>query len=243
MNPRFLAVSTALILFVAPLQQPVQGAAILGNLATEITQIANKVQLLMQYIRQGQELATKLRMYEDMIKHTKELSFQVFAPIMDDIAQLHSVVQTGRALAYSMANIDSEFRNTFKGYESWNPRQWYRDYRVWSDRSLDTTLGTLKAAGLQASKLSSEQAVLSQLRAMAQSSDGRLKAIQVSNQIAHEQVAQLMKLRELLLADLQSKQAYQAMMIQQESQKEASAERFFKFTSKSGDGVTFVPGK
>lgn len=239
MNRRFLAVLTALILLFTPVQPAAQGAPF----ATEITQIANKLQLLMKYIRQGEELATKLRMYQDMVKHTVQLPTQVFAPIVNDIAQLHAIVQTGRAIAYSMANIDAEFRSTFKGYSAWNPRQWYRDYKVWSDRSLDTTLGTLKAAGLQASKLSNEQAVLNQLRTMAQSSDGRLKAIQVGNQIAHEQVTQLMKLRELLLADLQSKQAYQAMMIQQESQKEASAEQYFKFTSKSGDGVTFVPGR
>ena len=77
-------------------------------------------------------------MLQDMLKHTKQLPYQVFAPLMSDIAQLHSVVQTGRALAYSMANIDSQFRNTFKGYSGWTPKQWYLDYRNWSDRSLDT---------------------------------------------------------------------------------------------------------
>jgi P-type conjugative transfer protein TrbJ len=78
---------------------------------------------------------------------------------------------------------------------------------------------------------------------MAESSDGRLLALQVSNQIAHEQVDQLVKLRQLMLADLQSKQAYQAMMIQQDAGKQAAAEQFFTFTGKTGDGVSFIPGK
>ena len=78
---------------------------------------------------------------------------------------------------------------------------------------------------------------------MAETADGRLLALQVSNQIAHEQVDQLMKLRQLMLADLQSKQAYQALMIQQDATKQAAAERFFTFTGKTGDGVTFIPGK
>ena len=221
----------------------IQAAAILGGFATEITQIANKLQLLMSYIRQGEELTTKIKQYEDMLKHTKELPAQIFAPILADLAQLHSIVQTGRAIAYSLGNLDAEFRGTFKGYASWTPRQWFRDYKSWSDRSLDTTLGTLKAAGLQANKLNSEQAVLGELRTMATTSDGRLKALQVGNQIAHEQVEQLMKLRQLVLADLQSKQAFQAMMIQQEASKQAASEQFFRFGTKPGDGVTFVPGR
>jgi P-type conjugative transfer protein TrbJ len=162
---------------------------------------------------------------------------------MPAIAQLHRMVETGQALAYSMANIDGEFRSTFPGYAGFSPNQWYRNYQTWSNRSLDTTLGTLKAAGLQASQMTSEGAVLDQLRVMAESADGRLLALQVSNQIAHEQVDQLMKLRQLMLADLQSKQAYQALMIQQDATKQAAAERFFTFTGKTGDGVTFIPGK
>jgi len=240
-NRIFLAILMALIVDISAVQQPAEAAP--GVFATEITQLANKLQLLLSYIRQGEQLANEFQMLEDMIKNTKTLPSQRFMAVMSDIAQLHSIVQTGQALAYSMANIDGQFRNTFKGYSSWTPNRWYLDYRIWSDRSLDTTLGTLKAAGLQASQMSSEGAVLDQLRGMAQSSDGRLLAIQVSNQIAHEQVDQLLKLRQLMLADLQSKQAYQAMMIQQDSEKQAAAEQFFKFTGKTGDGVTFVPGK
>jgi type IV secretion system protein TrbJ len=241
MNKTFFAILMALIISASPCQQPAQAAP--GVFATEITQLANKLQLLLSYIRQGEQLANELQMLQDMIRNSKTLPSQRFTAIMSDIAQLHSIVQTGQALAYSMANIDGQFRSTFPGYASFSPNQWYRNYQTWSNRSLDTTLGTLKAAGLQASQMTSEGAVLDQLRGMAESSDGRLLAIEVSNQIAHEQVDQLMKLRQLMLADLQSKQAYQAMMIQQDATRQAAAEQFFTFTGKTGDGVTFVPGK
>src|SRR6266852_3251821 len=241
MNKTVLTILMALTLGISPVQQPAEAAP--GLFATEITQLANKLQLLLSYIRQGEQLANELQMLQDMIKNSKILPFQRFSSVMSDIAQLHTIVQTGQALAYSMANIDAQFRNTFKGYSSWTPNRWYLDYRTWSDRSLDTTLGTLKAAGLQASQMTSEGAVLDQLRGMAESSDGRLLALQVSNQIAHEQVDQLMKLRQLMLADLQSKQAYQAMMIQQEAARQASGEQFFKFNGKAGDGVGFIPGR
>jgi P-type conjugative transfer protein TrbJ len=89
----------------------------------------------------------------------------------------------------------------------------------------------------------SEEAVLQQLRAMAQSSDGRMKALQVGNQILEQQVQQLMKLRQLMLADLQSKQAFQAAQIQREAATEAGTERFFSFGGRTGDGRGFQAGR
>ena len=217
-------------------------AGVVGGFATEWTQLANNLQLVNKYIRQGEELRQKILMVADMARNTANLPAQIFGPIMADIGRLAGVVQNGRALAYSMANLDAEFRNRFRGY-GYNARTWFRDYRDWSQTSLDTTLGTLRAAGLQGDQLASEQAVLDGLRRMAESSDGRMKALQVSNQIMEQQVQQLMKLRQLILADLQSKQAYQAAQIQKQASEEAGTERYFQFNGRAGDGRGFQAGR
>jgi P-type conjugative transfer protein TrbJ len=217
-------------------------AGVIGGFATEWTQLANNLQLINNYIRQGEELRQKILMVADMARNTANLPAQIFGPIMADISRLAGVVQNGRALAYSMANLDAEFRNRFRGY-GYNARAWFRDYRDWSQTSLDTTLGTLRAAGLQGEQLASEQAVLDGLRRMAQSSEGRMKALQVSNQIMEQQVQQLMKLRQLILADLQSKQAYQAAQIQKQASEEAGTERYFQFNGRTGDGRGFQAGR
>jgi type IV secretion system protein TrbJ len=215
---------------------------VVGGIATEWTQLANNLQLVNKYIRQGEELRQKILMVADMARNTANLPAQIFGPIMADIGRLAGVVQNGRALAYSMANLDAEFRNRFRGY-GYSARTWFRDYRDWSQTSLDTTLGTLRAAGLQGDQLASEQAVLDGLRRMAESSDGRMKALQVSNQIMEQQVQQLMKLRQLILADLQSKQAYQAAQIQKQASEEAGTERYFQFNGRAGDGRGFQAGR
>ena len=207
--------------------RPPAKAGVIGGFATEWTQLANNLQLVNSYIRQGEQLRQQILMVLDMAKHTAQVPFQTFGPIMTDIADLHSIVQNGRALAYSMANLDSEFRTRFRGW-GYNANAWYTQYRDWSQTSLDTTLGALKAAGLQGQQLTSEQAVLEQLREMAEGSDGRLKALQVANQISEQQVQQLMKLRQLILADLQSKQAFQAAQIQKQAGAEAAEERLFQ---------------
>jgi P-type conjugative transfer protein TrbJ len=217
-------------------------AGVLAGIATEWTQVANNLQLVTSYIRQGEELRQKILMVLDMAKNTAELPLQVFGPIMAEISSLAGIVQSGRSLAYSMANLDAEFRSRFRGW-GYNARTWFSDYRDWSQTSLDTTLGTLRAAGLQSRQMQSEEAVLQQLRGMANSSDGRLKAVQVANQIAEQQVQQLMKLRQLILADLQSKQAFQAVQIQRQAATEAATEQFFRFHQRRGDGRGFQAGQ
>ncbi len=91
---------------------------------------------------------------------------------------------------------------------------------------------------MQGQQLQNEQAVLTSLRTMAQTSDGAVEALQVLGEISEQEVQQLMKLRELMLADLQSKQAFQAAVIQQQANGEAAAQQFFQFGGATGDGVT-----
>ena len=229
----------ALILIALSVQTPQPVEA--GAFATEFTQVLNHGQLVMEYIRQGEELATKVKMYADMVRNVKNLPSQVFGSISADINALASIVRGGRALAYSLGNLDQVFRQTYSGY-GYNPRAYYTNYRNWSQTALDTTLGALRAAGLQSQQMQSEQSVLDALRGMAQSSDGRMQALQVLGQISEHQVQQLMKLREIMLADLSSKQAFQATVIQQQAAQEAATERFFNWTPGTPDGLTFQPG-
>ena len=228
-----------LVLLAFAVQSPRPAEA--GAFATEFTQLLNHGQLVMEYIRQGEQLANEIKMYEDMLRNVKNVPTQVFGPISADINALATIVQGGRALAYSLANLDALFRGTYSGY-GYNARAYYTNYKNWSQTSLDTTLGALRAAGLQGQQLQSEQAVLNSLRGMAQSSDGRMQALQVLGQISEQQVQQLMKLRELMLADLSSKQAFQASVIQQQAAEEAATERFFTFRPDTPDGTTYKAG-
>ena len=121
-------------------------------------------------------------------------------------------------------------------------RTHYTDYRDWSQTSLDTTRSTMRAAGLQSQQLQDEQTILAALRTMSLTADGRMQAIQVANQIAEQQVEQLMKLRALMLVDLQSKQAFQAQQIQKDAAAQAAAEAFFRYSRQSSSGNTFQAG-
>ena len=201
-------------------------AGVVGGVATEWTQLLNHVQLIMTYIRQGIQLQTQIQQFAEQLKQGRVLRQQIFGSVQQDLAQLAQIVQGGQALAYSMGNLDAQFRNTFPGYGS-RTSGYFNDYKKWSQTSLDTTLSTLRAVGLQGQQLKNAQAVLAQLRTMSTGEGGQMEAVEVGNQIAEQQVEQLMALRQLMLADLQSKQAYQAEQIQKEQADKAALDQVF----------------
>jgi P-type conjugative transfer protein TrbJ len=212
-----------------------------GPFATEITQLLNHVQLLSQYLEQVQMVESDLQRYSLMLKNSQALANQIFGPVTQDLQQLSQVVQGGNALAYSMGNLDAQFRNTFPGYATaWSPTAFYTNYQKWSETSLDTTFSTLRAMGLQGQQLQNEQSVLSALRRMAQTPAGQMDSIQMGTEISEQQVEQLMKLRQLMILDLQSKQAYQAEQIQKQQADAAAEQQFFNYTPVQGDGTTFA---
>src|SRR5262249_3266441 len=96
--------------------------------------------------------------------------------------------------------------------------------------------------GLQSHQLQNEQTILRALRDMSETAEGRMEALQVGNQIAEQTVEQLMKLRQLMLADLQSKQVYQAQEVQKDAAKEAAVEQFFKYLRLGSAGNTYQAG-
>jgi P-type conjugative transfer protein TrbJ len=65
-----------IVVFVQP-PQPAEA----GAFATEVTQILNHGQLIMQYLRQGEQLANEIKMLEDMLRNVKPLPGQTFGPI------------------------------------------------------------------------------------------------------------------------------------------------------------------
>ena len=240
-NGRQRAVVIVLAIVFLQLQlQPLQ-AGVVAGIATEWTQIMNNIQLINSHIELVRQLEQQVQMTADMVRNTAALPAQIFGQIDRDIGQLAGVVQEGRALAYSMGNLDGEFRIRFPGYQRIN-ETWFKEYKKWTDTGLDTMLGTLKAAGLQGEQLQSEQGILGSLRRMASSTNGRLAALQVVGDIAEQQTQQLMKLRQIMLADLQSKQAYQAVQMQKDAATQVGVEQFFKYDGRTPDGQTFQGG-
>jgi P-type conjugative transfer protein TrbJ len=208
-----------------------------GIFATEYTQILNYLQLIGSLEKQVLMVENQLTQIADMAKHGITVTNQLFGTVASDITNLNQIVKTGQSLSYTMSNLDSSFRLRFPGYSS--STNYGQSYQTWSQTSLDSTLGALNAAGLQNSQFNNDEALLQTLQGQSESAVGRMQAIEVGNQIAENQSEQLMKLRQLMMADMQSKASYQGALVQAEATKQANSDLFFGQTQVTSDGVSF----
>ncbi|PLY12912.1 MAG: P-type conjugative transfer protein TrbJ [Sedimenticola sp.] len=254
----------ASVLLIGALIQPAAyaGGGGLSGGALEITQIANNAELVGIY---GEEvtqvakmvdqinnqismIANQLSMYQNMLDNTGTLTNQVWGNVFPELQQLAAVVQQGQAIAYSMSNLDAQFSSRFQGYNnyvasSYGPSSYRADYKVWYTTQRDGIHGALKSANLQASKFSSEEATLNQLENMSQTATGRMRALQVGNQISMQQVRQNQKLRELVMSQIQLQGNYLAGEASKDAARQARTEKFYGGPTGTivGDGAQFGP--
>jgi P-type conjugative transfer protein TrbJ len=242
MQSKWLAKSVTAVVLVAVMAaetvNPVPAyAGVPGVFATEYTQILNYLQLIGSLEKQVLMVENQLTQIANEVKHGLTIPNQLFGTVAADIANLNQIVRTGQSLSYTMSNLDGNFRLRFPGYAS--TTNYGQSYQSWSQTSLDSIRGALNAAGLQNSQFNSEQALLQTLQGQSMTAVGRMQAIEVGNQIAENQAEQLMKLRQLMMADMQSKASYQGALVQAEATKQANSDLFFGQTQLTSDGVSF----
>ncbi len=224
------------------------GVVVCANCASEPTAASINVMHQLEFAKQVLQYAIQVQQLADAVKNSIHGGPAALSNISGDLAQLATVVQGGQALAYSLGNQDVVFRTTFPGYQPvMAPAPiagtYQSRYSQWAQTSLGTTQGLLRGAGLQGKLLATEQGVLSVLRTLGSSNLlNRNDAINLTNQIAAEQVAQMQKLRELQLEDMTSKAAYQGYVIQRQAASEAATQHFFNYTPEVSDGTTFQSG-
>src|SRR5215470_14421469 len=248
MRKFLIAVMTGSFLVYPGSAQVPGGVFICANCATEPTQSSIKLMHDLEYAKQLLQYAIQVQQLADALKNTAHGGPASLTAIAVDLGMLAAVVQGGRALAYSLGNDDVLFRQTYPGYQPLAsvgplppPGSYANRYALWAQTSLDTTQGILRGAGFQGKLLASEQAVLGILRGLTAANIlNRNDAINLTGQLAAEQVAQLQKLRELALEDMTSKAAYQGYQVQKDADMVATEQQFFGPTAiNPGDSRVF----
>jgi P-type conjugative transfer protein TrbJ len=213
-----------------------------GVFATEVTQILNHIQLVLNYTMMANQLATQIKMMADAVKNTTRNPHQVFWNIQADLGALAGVVQGGRSLAYSLQNFDSAWHSTYPGYVNYQPMNYYSRYSGWLQTTLDTVNGAMRAANMQGNLLNGEISIIKNLEGQSASADGRLLALNVATQMADQQAQQMQKLREIMMADLQAKSAYYGTMIQIQADQAGATKYAFGYQQQPTDTKGYLPG-
>lgn len=232
---------------IAPTTQAGSVAGFGGS--TELTQLANNIELAQAYLQQVQSYATQLQQfqtqiqqYQNMVTNTLNIPNQVWGAVQNDLMGVANVVRQGQALAYSAQNIGTQFQNTFKGFTYPQGFNFKTEYRNWSKATLDGIKGAFEASKMQADQFATEEGILVGLRSQSQSAQGQMQALQVGAQIAEQQVQQLQKLRQLMMVQMQAQNSYLAAQEQKDAASRMALDDFFKFTDPRQGSTNFRGG-
>ncbi len=203
--------------------------------ATEITQIANNVELVASVAKQAQQVSNQLlqiqnqiQAYKNMVTNTLNIPNQIWAQADGLLNQLVGIVNQGQALAFSATNINDLFKQKYPGYTP--PQDFGAAYQNITDTTLDSVRGALNAANLQSKDFTSEESALNAIAAQSQSAQGRMQAIQAGNSIAMAQVQQMRKMRALQMAQMQAQSAYISGQAQQKADDSMITQQTLNFT-------------
>jgi len=205
--------------------------------ATEITQLLNHAQLAMTYIKEAQTALNAIQMAQMMVREGVNLAQHPSTNISYDLGMLSSILMQSQGLAGDMAQMDAAFRQTYGIYGGPDAAMNYAlQYNNWANTTLNTIRGSVNAAGYQGTMLQNEQMWMAQIQRMNQTTMGRDQSLQLGNTIATEEVAQLQKLRQLMIADMGSKGALAAQQVNTQQAQQAAQQNGFAHANWAADG-------
>lgn len=180
-----------------------------ASVTNEMTQIANQIQLI-----------------QNAVKNTNNISDYQWQDLSSLVQRLDDVTRQGQALSYASANIDSDFRKKYPNYNqqgSGGAIPYFPvAYQNWSTTLLDTLRTTLSSAGMNMRDFNTEQDTLNTLTEQGKTARGRMQVLQVSTEIAAQNVNQLQSLKRLVAAQTSAQNNYMAYKVSKDNYQEKS---------------------
>jgi P-type conjugative transfer protein TrbJ len=185
------------------------------------------LQTIESVIHEVEMIANQVRQIENMIQNTKTYGSGVWdTAALPRLLRLGQVIEQEQALAYTMANVDGLFRQRYPGYRP--VTDWSREYDTWTRTTLDTLRGALNSASLHGEDFATEQSRIQALQALSDSAEGRMQALQLGNMMAAEQLQQLVKLRQLMMAQINAQTVYMANQTNRDAQRAATQSQWIR---------------
>ena len=135
------------------------------------------------------------------------------------INQLVAALESTHGLAYSAANLDTQFKQAYPGYVA--PPQLNAQYQANVTTAQNTFAGTLRSLRLSAQHFATETNRLTFLQQQVQHAQGQTQALQASAQLTSELVTQLQLLRHTTMTQTNAQTAYYATQLQNQASSRA----------------------
>lgn len=181
-------------------------------------------------IQQIKQIQNQLRAIQYQATNLKTLSGQNWDNARQSLNQLGIAMQQGKSLAYSASNVDQQFKQRFPGYtgSEGGTLDYSGKYKERVQTNQDTMNGVMVQINRTYKQQSQENALDDALAQKAKTSQGRMQALQVGNEIAAEQIAQMQKLKATMMAQANAQAEYYAYQAQKDAVKQQSVDAVVK---------------
>ncbi len=174
-------------------------AGILTGGASEVTQVLNKVELIMQtkqIIDQVRQTKQTLDLLRNNFKRMNPASWGQYTGALNALAD--SVAQ-GERTAFALARADEEYERRFAQASGTRerPARFSQAYQSWWQKNRATVRGILAKVGMKVSDFRSQRAGLQKLQSLSRMPGSRDQILQAGNELAVAQSRQLQELQEI----------------------------------------------
>ena len=193
---------------------------------------ANYLQNFQSQINTMYTASRELMALENQAKNLGKLSDYQWQDVEQIMNQMGTIMQQGQSLSTQMSDVDAQFRQRYPDYTltAVGQTDYQNAYKTWNDTTLDTLRTSLSAVSLDAGHIQSEHDALMRLQAQGNNAIGRMQALQVTSEIAGENVNQLMQLRELVRTQMSAQNTYMAYQVSKDTYTEESLETLVAHT-------------
>jgi P-type conjugative transfer protein TrbJ len=174
-------------------------AGILAGGASEVTQVLNKVELIMQtkkIVDQVRQTKQTLDLLRNNFKRLNPASWGQFTGALNLLADS---VKQGERTAFALARADEEYERRFAAVSGTpeRPARFSQAYQGWWTKNRASVRGILAKVGMKASDFRNQQAGLRKLQSLSRSPGSRDQILQAANELAVTQSRQLQELQEI----------------------------------------------
>ena len=167
---------------------------------------ANLAQNTAIFIKEAAILANNIEQLKIMIDNFEkgEGKWEQILPFLE---RLEEVINRGQAMSFGREDISDLFRDRYPGMEvhsdTWIPRN-----EEITDTQLDTLAGTLQSVNLQYENYRREMPFVLSILEDSNNAIGHMQALQYGNALTAAVVKQIVKLRELSMAQINAQNVY-----------------------------------
>ncbi|HXM70350.1 MAG TPA: hypothetical protein VN970_04400 [Thermoanaerobaculia bacterium] len=201
------------------------------------------IQFALQIYQHVQQIANQVRQINAQVRALAKLRDPNWREIQTLLLKLDSLMRSGRALGYPLADIGGQFRQVYPGWSPWTDPG---APQVQAERALDTMRAGLVSTSQQAQSFAPGENLLAGIRDQMTRTDGHQQALeQLATLSAFSAQEQLLTRQSLAIANNQAAVA-QGYWLNRQAQGEASFSLLMTETSlgvyqNTSPGWTFTP--